>query len=134
MTPGFIDLSFVNRGYEKTEPLVLPKSYEHSFFFRNLAERVIDDIDTPFNIYSGRFSDDYTTMMEQMMNKYEQTNAVTRMYLRQLQKGELRTQEDTAIINNEATPEEITTNSLTANLAPGQEAMMTPGTNNQSSI
>ena len=61
MTPGFIDLSFVNRGYEKTEPLMMPKGYHLYAYFRSEAEDSIDAVTNPYNIYSGRGADDLTS-------------------------------------------------------------------------
>jgi hypothetical protein len=93
MTPGFIDLSFVNRGYEKTEPLMMPKGYHLYAYFRSEAEDSIDAVTNPYNIYSGRGADDLTSMMSNLKDRYEANNALAKMFMRQLRKGEPKAQE-----------------------------------------
>ena len=132
MTPGFIDLSFVSRGYEKAEPLYLPKSYDYYHFYRNLGEAINLDL-TPLNFYTGRTPDDFSSNMISLEDRYNKTQTLTRLYLQELRKGKLQAQED-ATLNTEGTPEEISTNSLTTTLSPEMQAATTPNTNGQSTL
>lgn len=109
MTPGFIDLSFVNRGYEKCSPLMLPKAFSLYHYFRNEAER-LDDISNPYNIYTNKFPDDFTTMMSQMKERFDKGDKQVRMYLRLLRRGEMNFYEGSTNETVEGTSEEISTN------------------------
>lgn len=109
MTPGFIDLSFVNRGYEKCSPLMLPKAFSLYHFFRNEAER-LDEISNPYNIYTNRFPDELTNMMSQMNERFDKGEKQVRMYLRMLRRGEMYFYDRLNKETIEETSEEISTN------------------------
>ena len=111
-TPGFIDMSFVNRGYEKTDILTLPATYRTYHHYRNLADRVIDESFITVNLYADRIVDDSVSHIRSAERKNKDLDRMAKVYLRKLQTtGAVRNepQEDIDNFNAHATPEEITT-------------------------
>ena len=123
----------MNRGYEKIEPLVLPQSYHLYTHLRARVEDEVDDINNPIHPYTLKVTDDLTTMMSAQQERYNATNILTRLYMRQVKRGDLYPQEEHASINTHATTNEVTTGHLTAHLSPAEEATSTPTPNNQTS-
>ena len=83
MTPGFIDLSFVNRGYHLVSPLKLPKIYIMPHFLRNLAA-TIDEVTSPFGTYSEKFNELYVGTMTANYNRHVKLNNLAQVYINNL--------------------------------------------------
>lgn len=110
-TPGFIDMSFVNRGYEKTDILKLPVGHRTYHYYRNLADRVVDESFITVNLYGDRVVDDSVSHIRSAERKNKDLNRMAQVYVRKLQTtGVVRNvpQEDIDNFNAHATPEDIT--------------------------
>lgn len=83
-TPGFVDLSFVNRGFERAEPLRLPKAFGLAAHLRWMADTQLDEVTNAFNAYTGKTEIDLTSALLPLAERHEELNALARLHLKRL--------------------------------------------------